>query len=428
MPANSVPEAIAALREGCFVIIVDDEDRENEGDLAIAAGAITPEAITFMAREASGLICVALHPDEVERFGLPPSVPPGRNGTRYGTAFTVSVEARDGVTTGISAYDRARTIQVLADPEAGPGDVVQPGHIFPLRCHPAGLFARAGQTEASVELALLAGWGGAAVICEVMDDDGRMARMPSLERFSARYDIPIVTIADLIEYLSEPSRRVEHARRFPGTAVAVQRQIEVQLPTTNGEFTLVSYVDRERPLGSEPHLALTIGNLNGPEPVLTRVHSECLTGDVFGSSRCDCGEQLDRALSEVAKRGRGVVVYLRQEGRGIGLENKLRAYQLQDTGLDTVEANRRLGFQPDERDYGVAAAILRDLGVARVTLLTNNPRKVDGLVEHGIDVAGRQPLVVTPQPANLDYLEAKRLKFGHYLPAVDRLEHRDVSL
>ncbi|HEX5163810.1 MAG TPA: 3,4-dihydroxy-2-butanone-4-phosphate synthase, partial [Thermomicrobiales bacterium] len=230
MPANTVPEAIAAFRQGRFVIIVDDEDRENEGDLAIAAGAITPEAITFMAREASGLICVALHPDEVERFGLPPSVPPRRNGTRYGTAFTVSVEAREGVTTGISAYDRARTIQVLADPEAGPGDLVQPGHIFPLRCHPAGLFARNGQTEASVELALLAGWGGAAVICEVMDDDGRMARMPSLERFSARHDIPIVTIADLIAYLIEPSRRVDHARRFPGAASVVQRQIEVPLP------------------------------------------------------------------------------------------------------------------------------------------------------------------------------------------------------
>jgi len=412
MPSATIPEALDAYRAGRFLIIVDDADRENEGDLAIAAEEVTPEAITFMARHASGLICVPMQGEALDRLGLPMMVPPDRNGARFGTAFTVSVEAREGVTTGISAHDRARTIQALTDPASRPSDLVQPGHIFPLRAHPGGVLARAGQTEASVELALLAGMRPAAVICEIMDDDGTMARMPALKCFAARHGIPIVTIADLIAYLkahgAEDDHIVDHETR------AVRRLLDVPLPTLSGPFRMHAFEDLSRP-DAEPHLALVAGNVLGVEPVLARIHSECLTGDVFGSSRCDCGRQLNLALERIAAEGRGVLLYLRQEGRGIGLVNKLRAYQLQDTGLDTVEANHQLGFPDDLRDYRIGAEILSELGVSRIRLLTNNPRKLAGLTKHGIQVVERLPLVVDAQEDNLRYLRAKQVKLGHLL-------------
>lgn len=413
MTLTTITEALAAYRAGRFVIIVDDEDRENEGDLAIAAEAVTPEAITFMARQAGGLICVPMPGAALDRLGLPPMVPPERNGARFGTAFTVSVEARSGVTTGISAFDRARTIQVLTDPASGPADLVQPGHIFPLRCQPGGVLARRGQTEAAVDLARLAGLRPAAAICEIMDDDGRMARLPSLTRFALRHDIPIISIADLVAYRVAQGHQHPAQQQDP-TGPVVQRVIETRLPTAKGTFRLVAYQDPLRP-AAEPHLALIAGDLSGPGEVLTRVHSECLTGDVFGSDRCDCGPQLQCALEQIAQRGRGVLLYLRQEGRGIGLRNKLRAYALQDEGLDTVEANHQLGFPADARDYQVAADILRELGVSRVELLTNNPRKVAGLSAHGIETVARVPLLVRPTSANRGYLQVKQEKLGHWL-------------
>ncbi len=412
MPIITIPEAIEVFRRGEFLIIVDDEDRENEGDLAIPAAAATPEKIAFMAREASGLICVSMSGEDLDRLNLPMMVPRTVNGTRFGTAFTVSVEAREGVTTGISAFDRAQTIAVLTDPEAEPGDLVQPGHVFPLRYQPGGVLAREGQTEASVDMALLAGYSPAAVICEIMEDDGTMARMPSLERFSQEHGIPIVTIADLIAY------RQEHelpAHAVKTDSAAVDRVHEVHLPTRYGDFQLFAYREHGSHLGAEPHLVLVAGNPSGDDPVLVRMHSECLTGDVFGSGRCDCGEQLERALERISERGAGALIYLRQEGRGIGLLNKLAAYGLQDQGLDTVEANHQLGFPADARDYGVAAEILRDLGISRVELLTNNMAKVQGLEQHGIKVTGRVPLMITPGPDNRRYLETKQRKLGHLL-------------
>ncbi len=416
MPIVSVPEAIQAFREGRFVIIVDDEDRENEGDLAIPAEAITPEAVAFMARFASGLICVPMAGEDLDRLGLSMMVPPEQNGTRHGTAFTVSVEAAEGVTTGISAYDRAKTIQVLTDPEATPADIVQPGHIFPLRYHPGGVLDRPGQTEASVDLARLAGLRPAAVICEIMDDDGRMARLPSLERFAEQHGIPIVTVAALIDY-----RRDHDLPMLPPgvtrSAQVVSRVNDVDLPTADGPFRLIAFEEKPTSRTSQPHLALVTGDISGPEPVLTRVHSECLTGDVFGSARCDCGDQLDLSLRQIAAEGRGVVLYLRQEGRGIGLLNKLRAYQLQDEGLDTVEANHQLGFPADARDYRIAAEMLADLGIGTVRLLTNNPAKIDGLSELGIIVTDRVPLAIPSSASNRRYLDTKRLKLGHLLEA-----------
>ncbi len=412
MPVVSVPEAIDVFRNGQFLIIVDDEDRENEGDLAIAAEAVTPEAIAFMARYASGLICVPMAGEDLDRLGLPMMVPAERNGTRFGTAFTVSIEAREGVTTGISAHDRARTIQVLADPESSPGDLAQPGHIFPLRAQSGGVLTRPGQTEASVDLARLAGLRPAAVICEIMDDDGRMARMPSLEHFSQRHGIPIVTIADLVAWL-----RGQPANQLPerdDSRPTVQHVATTRLPTATGRFDIHAYQDLARP-GSEPHLALVTGDLSGPEPVLVRLHSECVTGDIFGSERCDCGEQLARSMEMIAAEGRGVLLYLRQEGRGIGFVNKLRAYALQDQGFDTVEANHRLGFPADLRDYRIAVDMLHDLGVARVTVLTNNPDKLSGLTRHGIDVVERIPLIVNPGVDNLSYMRTKQHRLGHLL-------------
>jgi 3,4-dihydroxy 2-butanone 4-phosphate synthase/GTP cyclohydrolase II len=392
-----VERAIEAFRAGRFVIIVDDADRENEGDLAIAAQFCTPEAVNFMAREARGLICVPMAAEWVDRLGLPLMVPPGTNGSRFGTAFTISVEAREGVTTGISAYDRSVTIRKLADPSATLADFVMPGHVFPLRARPGGVLERDGQTEASVDLARLAGLHPVAVVCEIMSADGTMARLPELERFAAEHDIPLVHVADLIAY------RLVHER--PAQCVA-----ETTLPTRYGRFQLRAY---RRLGGDQIDLALVHGDVSGDEPVLVRLHSECLTGDVFGSQRCDCGPQLEAALDRIAAAGRGVIVYLRQEGRGIGLLNKLRAYHLQDMGLDTVEANLHLGFPADLRDYREAAMILRDLGIERVRLLTNNPRKIAALEELGFEIVERVPLELPPTEHNHRYLRTKRDKLGH---------------
>ena len=413
MTIASIPEAIKRFQAGQFVIIVDDEDRENEGDLAIPAQCVTPEAIAFMARHASGLICVPMAGDDLDRLGLPLMVEPNGNGTKFGTAFTLSVEAREGVTTGISAHDRARTIQVLADPASAPFDIVQPGHIFPLRSAPGGVLERDGQTEASVDLALLAGFHPAAVICEIMNDDGTMARMPDLDRFSVQHDIPIITIEDLIEYRNDhphPMESVEVTRQ-----PAVERMADVDLPTSHGPFQIVAYREVGSPTGHEPHLALIAGEIDGSDPILCRVHSECLTGDVFGSGRCDCGDQLQLAMAQIAERGRGVIVYLRQEGRGIGLLNKLRAYQYQDQGYDTVDANHQLGLPADARDYRVAAEILRSLGLESVALLTNNPAKVQGLESNGLRVEHQLPIKTQPRPTNLQYLQTKQERLGHTL-------------
>lgn len=431
MPVVSIPEAIAAYREGRFVIIVDDENRENEGDLAIAAEAITPEAVTFMARQASGLICVPMAGEYLDRLDLSMMVPPRKNGSRYGTAFTVSVEAAEGVTTGISAHDRARTIEVLADPESQASDLIQPGHIFPLRYHPGGVLERPGQTEASVDLAILAGMHPTAVVCEIMEDDGSMARMPSLERFSAEHGIPIITIADLIEYRQQhemPHRPLTAARPTPDETGAEDKdqadQLAVllnqaELPTSYGQFRLYAYREPDASEDSQPHLALVAGDVADGEPVLVRAHSECLTGDVFSSERCDCGAQLDRAMERIGAEGRGVILYLRQEGRGIGLLNKIRAYELQDQGLDTVEANHQLGFPADARDYQVAAGMLLDLGIKQIRLLTNNPAKVSGLTSYGITVVDREPLTIDPVETNRQYLNTKRKKLGHLIECAD---------
>lgn len=372
----SIDQAIADFLAGKFIIIVDDEDREDEGDLAIAAQFMTPEAVNFMTRYGRGLVCVAMTGERLDALDLPLMVPPSANSSGFGTAFTVSVEARTGVTTGISAHDRARTIQVLADRDSRPHDLARPGHIFPLRANPGGVLVRAGQSEASVDLARLAGLEPSAVICEITAEDGTMARMPDLERFSGIHGIGIVTIADLIAYRLQ-------------TEMPIQRGATTRLPTSHGEFAITVY---EHPLNPNPDLALTMGDVANGDPVLVRVHSECLTGDVFGSGRCDCGDQLRLAMELIAAEGRGVILYARQEGRGIGLHNKLRAYQLQDQGLDTVEANERLGFAPDLRNYGRGASILQDLGVRRLRLLTNNPRKLAGLDGHGLEITARVPL------------------------------------
>lgn len=400
----TINQAITDLREGKFVIIVDDEDRENEGDLAIAAQFATPEAVNFMTRYGRGLVCAAMSADRLDALQLPLMVPAHQNSSGFGTAFTVSVEARTGVTTGISAHDRARTIQVLADPDTTAADLARPGHIFPLRANPEGVLARTGQTEASVDLMRLADLEPAAAICEVMNEDGTMARMPDLERFAEMHDIGIVTIADLVAYRQQLDPLNE---RGPMT----------RLPTGHGEFTVTTY---DAPGSPSPDLALRMGNVTSGDPVLVRVHSECLTGDVFGSARCDCGDQLRLAMEQIAAAGCGVLLYMRQEGRGIGLTNKLRAYHLQDQGLDTVEANEQLGFPADLRTYDTAAHILRDLGVRSIRLLTNNPAKVAGLTAHGIEVVERLPIEVVAGLHNRHYLDIKRTKMRHILerPAV----------
>jgi 3,4-dihydroxy 2-butanone 4-phosphate synthase / GTP cyclohydrolase II len=397
MPISPIETAVEAFARGEFVIIVDDEDRENEGDLCMAAEKITPAAINQMTKVARGLICTPMASEWTDRLGLEMMVDPTENGATFGTAFTVSVEARQGTTTGISAFDRARTIKLLADPDATLADFVMPGHTFPLRAHPDGVLGRIGQTEASVDLARLAGLAPVAVVCEIMSDDGSMARLPELEELAEREGIPLITVADLVAWRMERERPVE-------------RLTETELPTEHGVFRVIAY---QSATSSEPDLALVLGDLSGPEPVVARVHSECLTGDVFGSRRCDCGQQLELALRRIGEEGRGVLLYMRQEGRGIGLLNKLRAYHLQDQGLDTVEANQQLGFLPDLRDYTGAAFILRNLGVGRIRLLTNNPRKVDALTNCGMKVIERVPLVVEPVETNRRYLETKRVKLGH---------------
>lgn len=420
----TIEHAIDDFRRGKFVIIVDDQDRENEGDLCLAAEMVTPEAINFMAREACGLICVPMAATWADRLDLPPIVDSAGNTSPFGTAFTISVEARDGVTTGISAYDRATTIQVLADPAATRANLTVPGHVFPLRARPGGVLERIGQTEASVDLAQLAGLQPVAVICEIMADDGTMARMPGLERFAAQHGISIITVADLVAYRqSRTASPVIAMDGRPGPAVSlvnplaepepiVRRAVETVLPTDHGDFQLIAY---ENDFNSDLNLALIMGDPRTEEPALARIHSECLTGDVLGSRRCDCGEQLERALELIGEVGCGVLVYSRQEGRGIGLLNKLRAYHLQDQGLDTVEANLHLGFPADARDYRVPVAILHELGIGRVRLMTNNPRKVAALSEQGIDVTERVPLLIVPREGNQRYLEIKRRKLGHLL-------------
>lgn len=398
MGLATVVEATEAYRAGDFVIIIDDEDRENEGDLCMAAEKVTPEAINFMAKYGRGLICMPIIGERLDELHIPMMVSDNRS--PFGTAFTVSIEAREGVTTGISAYDRARTVEVVLDPEAGPEDIVMPGHMFPLRVQEGGVLVRAGQTEASVDLAKLAGLYPAAVICEIMGEDGHMARLPQLERFAEQHELKIISVAQLIAY------RRQHEK-------LIRRAASAHLPTAFGKFQALAY---ENTITGEHHLALV---MNGPfseeEAVLVRVHSACLTGDALGSLRCDCGQQLHAAMRAVAEEGKGIVLYMRQEGRGIGLLNKLRAYELQDQGLDTVEANEHLGFPADLRDYGIGAQILYDLGVRKLRLLTNNPRKIVGLEGHGLAVVERLPLEVPPTPDNLDYLRTKKEKMGHLL-------------
>ncbi|MBU4275707.1 MAG: bifunctional 3,4-dihydroxy-2-butanone-4-phosphate synthase/GTP cyclohydrolase II [Proteobacteria bacterium] len=397
MPVASIAEAIEDIRNGKMVILVDDEDRENEGDLTMAAEMVTPEAINFMATHGRGLICLSLIPDQVDRLGLTPMV--RDNKSPFETAFTVSIEATKGVTTGISAHDRSHTIRTAVDPESGPGDLVSPGHVFPLRARRGGVLVRTGQTEGSVDLSRLAGLTPAGVICEIMKNDGTMARMPDLEVFAAEHGLKIVTVADLVSY------------RMRNESF-VHRQAEVRLPTDFGEFTAVGYTNDVDAL---EHVALVKGEIDSEKPVLVRVHSQCLTGDVFHSRRCDCGDQLTEALKKIDAEGSGVLLYMSQEGRGIGLVNKLKAYELQDQGADTVEANERLGFPADLRDYGIGAQILADLGVRQMRLMTNNPKKMVGLDGYGLSVVERVPLEIPPCADNEAYLRTKCTKMGHLL-------------
>jgi 3,4-dihydroxy 2-butanone 4-phosphate synthase/GTP cyclohydrolase II len=396
-PFSTIEEAIEDIRSGKMVIVCDAEDRENEGDLTLAAQFATPEAINFMAKEGRGLICLALEPTRCDELGL--DLMAAKNESPFQTAFTVSVEAREGVTTGISAHDRARTIQVAIDPRSTPHDLVQPGHIFPLKAKSGGVLERAGQTEAGVDLARLAGVTPAGVICEIMNDDGTMARVPDLEKFCAKHDMKMVTVADLIEYRRRQDK-------------LVQREVEVKLPTAYGDFKAVAYRSM---VDNKHHIALVKGDVEGQSDVLVRVHSECLTGDVFRSMRCDCGEQLESALSMIEAEGSGVLLYLAQEGRGIGLLNKLHAYKLQEEGLDTVDANLKLGLPADLRDYGIGAQILVDLGLTTIRIMTNNPKKIIGLEGYGLEVTSQVPIEHVPNEHNLAYLRAKKDRMGHLL-------------
>jgi 3,4-dihydroxy 2-butanone 4-phosphate synthase/GTP cyclohydrolase II len=398
----TIEEAIEDIRQGKFVVVVDAADRENEGDLTIAAQFATPEAINFMATHGRGLICLCLTPERCDQLGLSPMT--ANNETPYGTAFTVSIEAREGITTGISAHDRSRTIQVAIDPSRDARELVQPGHVFPLRARPGGVLQRAGQTEAAVDLARLAGLLPAGVVCEVMNEDGTMARVPDLVRYCERHGLKMITVADLIEY----RRRTEKL---------VERMTSVRLPTAYGEFTAHAF--REA-LTGRLHVALVRGDVDGADDVLVRVHSECLTGDVFHSLRCDCGEQLEQALLRIGAEERGVLLYMSQEGRGIGLLSKLKAYELQESGLDTVEANVELGFPPDAREYGIGSQILADLGLTTIRILTNNPRKITGIEGFGLRVTEQVPIEVPPNAENRRYLETKRAKLGH------RLHHQEL--
>lgn len=402
MPLATIPEALEDIRQGKMVILVDDEDRENEGDLCMAAEKTTPEAINFMAKYGRGLICLSLTQEWVERLNLPMMVT--HNRSPFQTAFTVSIEARHGVTTGISAADRAHTILTAIADGAKPDDLVSPGHVFPLRARKGGVLVRTGQTEGSVDLARLAGLKPAGVICEVMKDDGTMARMPDLERFAEEHQLKIVTVADIIQY------RMQHE-------IFVHRAATAKLPTNfGGEFQMIAYTND---IDEFTHIALVKGEIRPEEEILVRVHSECLTGDVFGSLRCDCGGQLRSAMLRIAKEGRGVLLYMRNhEGRGIGLLNKIKAYALQEQGLDTVEANEALGLRPDLRDYGIGAQILVELGVRKMRLMTNNPTKIVGLQGYGISIVERVPLEIPPNECNIDYLTTKCTKMGHLLSCV----------
>lgn len=398
MSLIAIEDAIKEIRAGRMVILVDDKDRENEGDLTMAAEAVTPESINFMAKYGRGLICLSMTGKKIDSLNLPLMV--DNNTSQFQTGFTVSIEARCGVTTGISAADRATTVLTAVADDAKPGDLVRPGHVFPLRGKEGGVMVRAGQTEGSIDLARLAGLKPAGVICEIMDEDGTMARMPALENFSKKHDIKICTIADLIEYRMR-------------TESFVRRSAETVVPTSYaGEFRAIVY---ENQVDDLLHIAMVKGKIDPNKPVLVRVHSECLTGDIFGSLRCDCGEQLHKAMEMIDKEGSGVLLYIRQEGRGIGLVNKLKAYALQDQGLDTVEANVELGFKPDMRNYGIGAQILVDIGVKKMKLLTNNPKKMVGLEGYGLSIVEQVKIEIEPNKYNIGYLECKKLKMGHLL-------------
>jgi 3,4-dihydroxy 2-butanone 4-phosphate synthase/GTP cyclohydrolase II len=398
MPLITIEEAIKEVRAGHMVILVDDEDRENEGDLMMAAEKITPETVNFMAKYGRGLICLSMTGKKLDYLDLPLMV--ANNTSQFGTGFTVSIEARCGITTGISAADRAKTILTAVADDAKPGDLVRPGHIFPLRARAGGVIVRAGQTEGSVDLTRLAGLKPAGVICEIMDEDGTMARMPVLEKFSQEHGIGICTVADLIEYRMR-------------TESFVHKSVETSIPTSYaGEFRAIVY---ENDVDDLLHIAMVKGEIDPDKPVLVRVHSECLTGDIFGSLRCDCGEQLHKAMMKIHEEGAGILLYIRQEGRGIGLVNKLKAYNLQDQGLDTVEANEELGFKADLRNYGIGAQILADIGVGKMRLLTNNPKKMVGLQGYGLSIVEQVPIEIEPNEFNRCYLACKKLKMGHLL-------------